>query len=121
MSNQNAKPTNAEERNHNRDPQAVPVDASEQERYWRGQYEREPYFEKDYGYDDYGPAYKVGWDARARAGNRSFEDAEADMRRSWEETKGKSRLAWEKAKGAAKAAWNRVERAMPGDADNDGK
>ena len=43
------------------------------------------------------------------------------MRSEWDRVKGKSRLDWEEAKGAARAGWDRVERAMPGDADHDGK
>jgi hypothetical protein len=39
----------------------------------------------------------------------------------WEKTKGKSKLAWEKVKHATKDAWHRVERALPGDADGDGR
>lgn len=39
--------------------------------------------------------------------------------------RGTSSLDWERAKHAARAAWNRlsesVERALPGDADRDGK
>src|SRR3990167_10343300 len=121
MSNRNDKTENPAERNQNRDPLATRLDPSEQDSFWRKQYEREPYYEKDYGYDDYAPAYKVGWDGRVRQTGRSFDQAEPELRRSWEETKGKSRLAWGKAKDAAKAAWDRVERAMPGDADRDGK
>lgn len=121
MSNRNDKTENLAERDQNRDPLAARLDAVAEDRYWRNQYEKEPYYERDHTWDDYGPAYKVGWDARVRAGGRTFEDTEADLRRSWEETKGKSKLAWEKAKLAAKAAWHRVERAMPGDADRDGR
>ena len=38
-----------------------------------------------------------------------------------EKNKGKSRLNWEEAKDASRAAWHRVERAIPGDADGDGR
>ena len=34
---------------------------------------------------------------------------------------GMGQAAWAQAKSAARAAWDRVERAIPGDADRDGK
>jgi hypothetical protein len=35
--------------------------------------------------------------------------------------RGDSRLDWEEAKHAVRAGWHRVERALPGDADGDGR
>jgi hypothetical protein len=35
--------------------------------------------------------------------------------------KAKSRLTWENAKDAVRDAWHRTERALPGDADRDGR
>jgi hypothetical protein len=44
----------------------------------------------------------------------------SELGRTWDETMGCSRLGWEHAKLAARDAWDRVERALSGDADNDG-
>jgi hypothetical protein len=49
------------------------------------------------------------------------DDVEPELRGDYQRLKGKSRLAWEDAKAAARAAWDRVERALPGDADDDGR
>ena len=57
-------------------------------------------------------------EALARDG---LSQAEADLRNDYEATKGNSRLAWDDAKNATRAAWHRVERAIPGDADGDGR
>jgi hypothetical protein len=43
------------------------------------------------------------------------------MLRDWEKVKDTSRLSWEKAKDATRDAWHRIERAIPGDADRDGR
>jgi len=53
-------------------------------------------------------------------GNKKFDDVERDLERGWNNVKGESKLTWEKAKLATRDAWHRVERALPGDADNDG-
>ena len=55
------------------------------------------------------------------AARRRFDEVESELASEWESTKGNSRLAWNDAKSATRAAWHRVERAMPGDADNDGR
>jgi hypothetical protein len=46
---------------------------------------------------------------------------ENELSTEWERTKGNSRLSWEQAKHASRAAWHKVERAIPGDADRDGR
>ena len=43
------------------------------------------------------------------------------MHSGWEQAKSRSRLAWDDAKHAVKAGWHRLERALPGDADRDGR
>ena len=43
------------------------------------------------------------------------------FRRDWENVKDSTRLSWEKAKDATRDAWHRIERAIPGDADRDGR
>ena len=76
--------------------------------FWRGQYEREGYFQKGMAWDDYEPAYRFGYDWRMRHPDRKWEDMEHDMGREWDKFKMKSRLKWEHAKHAVKAAWDRT-------------
>lgn len=98
-------------------------DPTAEDRFWRGAHTREPYYRKDFSYDDYAPAYRTGYEAAARyrGQNRRFDDLDSALRSEYESTKGKSRLAWDDAKDAARAAWDRVERALPGDFDKDGR
>ena len=84
----------------------------DEETFWRGSYEREPYFQKDMTWDDYEPAYRFGYDWHERHRGRRFEDVESDMASGWEKVKAKSRLKWEHAKAAARAAWDRMEHAV---------
>lgn len=88
------------------------VDPTGEAEYWRGNATSRPYFDKNYDYDtDYGPAYAYGSEARARYGNRDWDDRlEADLRSGWDKAKMKSRLGWEQAKDAVHDAWNRDDR-----------
>lgn len=98
------------------------IDPTAEDAYWRAQHQNEPYFVKDRNYDDdYAPAYRTGYEGRTRYADRTFEQAEPSLRSEYEATKGKSRLNWEEAKDATRAAWHRIERAIPGDADRDGR
>ena len=97
------------------------VDPTAEDAYWRSNYENEPYRASGYDYNDYAPAYKLGYEGRGRYAGRRFDEVESELASDWETTKGNSRLAWNDAKSATRAAWHRVERAMPGDADNDGR
>ena len=63
----------------------------------------------------------MGYENRAKYQGQSWDQTQGAMQNEWERTKGASRMGWNDAKQATKAAWHRVERAMPGDADGDGR
>lgn len=118
MTNHNAEKTQAgKPQNANR----TGLDFAAEDRHWRDQYKRESYFSADHSYDDYAPAYRVGYEGAGRYAGRRFDEVETDLRRDYDSVRGSSKLSWEKAKSAARAAWDRIERAMPGDADGDGR
>lgn len=97
------------------------ADPVAEDAYWRDNYASRPYVRSGATYDDYAPAYRYGMDSYEKYPNRSFDEAEPDLRRDWGTARGKSSLEWEHAKEATRDAWHRVERAMPGDADKDGR
>lgn len=84
------------------------INVSEDE-FWLKQYEREYYFQHGLTYEDYQPAYQLGYEAHERAKGRTFEENEHDLQSEWDKVKAKSRLKWEHAKHAVKAAWDRKE------------
>lgn len=88
--------------------------------YWKDNYRTANYYVAGREWNDYQPAYKLGYDSYAKYHGRPYNDVEADIARSWDATKGNSRLAWEEAKSAVRDGWHHVERALPGDADGDG-
>lgn len=99
------------------------IDPTVEDAYWRRNFMGEPYYRTNAGltYDDYAPAYRTGYTGRAEYPDRDFDEVEHDLEASYNRAKGKSRLGWDKAREATRAAWDRVERAMPGDADGDGR
>ena len=97
------------------------VNPEEEAAYWRSSYQTAPYYSAGYTYDDYGPAYELGYNSRGRYVGQSFDAVESDLSSDWETSKGRSRLNWQQAKAASRAAWDKIERAMPGDFDRDGR
>lgn len=91
--------------------------------YHKNKYKNTDYYKSDYDFDaDYRPAYRYGTYARASNPNREWNGTlERELGSRWDQAKGKSRMTWDHAKHAVKDAWHDVERALPGDADRDGR
>ena len=83
------------------------VDAARQDAYWQHAFRREGYFSGQLDYEDYAPAYCVGYTGFAQYGGR-FEDAEKSLVANWVRIKGDSRLPFEHAQKAMRAAWERM-------------
>jgi len=84
-----------------------PVDAREEDSFWQRTYSREPYFKPGLDYEDYAPAYCVGYIGQVQYGGR-FEEAERSLCANWERIKGDSRLPLNDALLAMRAAWDRM-------------
>jgi hypothetical protein len=83
------------------------VDPREQDTYWEVAHARENYFRPELTYEDYAPAYCVGYIGYAQY-RSSFEDAEKSLLANWCRIKGDSRLTLEEAQLAIRAGWDRV-------------
>jgi hypothetical protein len=88
------------------------VNPTVEDAYWRENHSRQPYA-KGRSYDDYGPAYRTGYEGYALYGAKggTFEDREVELRRSYEVTQPK--LAWNEARPASRAAWQRFRDQRP--------
>ena len=95
------------------------VTGDREDAYWREAHTREPYYNPERNYEDYGPAYRLGYESRAKYDDGTYAHYEPAFGNDWDRVKGASRLSWDEAKHATRAAWHRVERALPGDADGD--
>jgi hypothetical protein len=81
-----------------------------QDEYWQRSFPRERYRRPGFDYEDYAPAYCVGYAGQAQYGG-VFEDAQRSLCANWERIKGDSRLALADAMPAMRAAWDRMDRA----------
>ena len=88
--------------------------------YWRNEYQTQPYYTPGYTYDDYEPAYALGYNNYDKY-EGGYDANEGRLSTEWDRSKGNSRLSWDQAKSATRAGWHRVERAIPGDFDRDGR
>lgn len=102
---------------------AEKLDPTVEDAYWRENHRSAPYYESSHTYEDYQPGYRTGYEGYSRhAGTgKTYDEVEPELRQHYEQNHSNARVGWEKAKHATRDAWNRVERAVPGDADRDGR
>jgi hypothetical protein len=99
---------------------AAAFDPKVEDLYWQNNYKTRPYVKPGAPYSDYQDAYRFGWES-VGAGYDNFDAAAPDLERNWDKVKANSRLGWSEAKDAVRDGWHRVEKAIPGDADGDGR
>lgn len=87
------------------------VNPEAEEKFWKENYQNESYHKPGHTFDDYGPAYQLGW--KRYSANDSFTSAEAAMEKDWATERGPSTLEWSDAKPAAKAGWDRIHHTLP--------
>ncbi|OUM02726.1 ferritin-like domain-containing protein [Variovorax sp. JS1663] len=90
------------------DGAAVDINPAVEDAYWREHYAGEPYCEAGRRYDDYRPAYELGWSSRAILKDH-FDSIEPALAQQWNARRGSSSLQWDQARPAARAAWDRAE------------
>lgn len=76
--------------------------------YWRDAHVDRPYYNSEFDFDAYEPAYRYGWESRARMMDKDWDAAEQDLKRNWMKSRERSNLTWENAKDAVRDAWDRV-------------
>lgn len=85
----------------------LPHEVLTEDEHWRIAYAFEDYVATGRDYEDYAPAYCVGYAGFAQYGG-AFEDSERSLWANWERIRGDSRLTLEEALPAMRAAWDRV-------------
>ena len=100
---------------------AEAVNPTEYEDHFKKSYTTASYYDSSRDWNDYQPAYKYGYETYGTYRGRDFDSVEPELERNWDTTRGNSRLAWGEARGAVRDGWNHIERAIPGDADRDGR
>ncbi|QJW84749.1 hypothetical protein HK414_16990 [Ramlibacter terrae] len=87
------------------------IDPEVEDAYWQGVYWSQPHYRAELGYDDYAPAYCVGYIGYAQYGGR-FADSEKCLCANWIRIKGDSRLTLDDAMAAIRAARDHAEQAQ---------
>lgn len=86
---------------------AEAVNPTAEEAYWRSAYSDEPYIAEGRTYDDYHPAYALGWQSVGMY-EGPFETVEPRLRDRWLTDRGTSPLEWPEARQATRAARERA-------------
>jgi rubrerythrin len=90
------------------------IDPHEEDKYWQSTYSSRSYVSPGSTYDDYGPAYKLGYERYPDYHGRSFDDVEPEFERDWNSTRGNSRLEWSDARYATRDAFDRIRGSVGG-------
>jgi hypothetical protein len=86
------------------------VDPTVEDAYWKRQYAAEPYYSAKNDWDFYAPAYRAGYEGRAKYDGSSFDDVESDLQADYARYGGDDMSSWDQVRPATRAAWDRVDR-----------
>ncbi len=84
------------------------VDPTEEEAYWRSNYNKRDYYKQGKSYDEYEPAYAYGYSAYRSKPDSDFDSMEGELASSWRDRRGSSKLEWNDARPAVRDAWSRI-------------
>jgi hypothetical protein len=84
------------------------IDLVQEKDFWKSQHETQPHAITGKTFEDFEPAYRVGYERyfHLRGYERSFEAAEPQIREEYEQSE--AVLPWMQVREAARAAWTRV-------------
>src|SRR5437868_832607 len=85
-----------------------PADWTQEDAYWRKQHSNQPYADQNRSYDDYAPAYRIGFEGAVKHAGRDYAEVEDSLATDWEEAKPGSALPWDTVRPAVRAAWDRL-------------
>lgn len=94
--------------------------AANEDRYWQQHYRAQPYYRSGLTYQNYQPAYRLGYEGYTRyhGSGMSYDEVEPELQQRYERDSLSQRrsswLSWEQARPAVRAGWQRVEQAFRG-------
>ncbi|MEY2480297.1 MAG: hypothetical protein QOI04_1224 [Verrucomicrobiota bacterium] len=83
-------------------------DPAEEEAYWRRWHASQTYASKEDTFEQYAPAYRVGYEAATKYPGKKFEEIEDEVALDYEKAQPGSALPWDSARHATRAAWSKV-------------
>lgn len=78
------------------------IHGSIEREYWRTHYNACNYVQPRFGFRDYEPAYRYGWELRAGYGDADWSAVESDLAAGWPRYRGECRLSWRDAAPAVR-------------------
>lgn len=96
---------------------AEAVNPTAEDAYWRESYQREPYYVAGRTYDQYRPAYELGWSSLGRY-EGDFDSVEPRLADDWRARHAGSGMGWDEARPATRAAWQRASFSNKGNGSN---
>lgn len=87
---------------------AEQIDPTREDAYWRDEYPKRGYYDEGVTYDTYAPAYRYGWESRARWPEKSWDEAEPVLEQEWKGKNAGTDLEWDRARVASRDAWDRI-------------
>ena len=88
---------------------AEALNPTQEDAYWRDAYVREPYYVSGRTYEQYQPAYELGWSSVTRY-DGDFDAIEPRLADDWRARHADSGLSWTDVRPATRAAWDRAAR-----------
>lgn len=87
------------------------VNPTEEDAYWRTEFNKRPYYRTGTDYSTYQPAYKYGWETASRPEfhGRSFGQVERDLEKDWTTYRGPSQTDWRDVRDATRDSYDRVQ------------
>ena len=99
---------------------AEAINPTIEDEYWRNNYSTRPYATADRGYEYYQPAYKYGWESRAKHGSKEFDSVAGDLQKGWDKARGTSKMEWNEARTPVSDAWHRPTGGLSSNLMSDG-
>jgi hypothetical protein len=85
------------------------INPQHEDDYWRNEFPTRTYAAgSKHGWDDYEPAFRLGYERYPEYEGRGFEEVEPEFAQRWSEARGGSQLEWDEARHATRDAYERL-------------
>lgn len=86
--------------------------SDQEDAHWRAHFSETAYYAPGRGYDQYRPAYQLGWTNALQHPQQSFDVLEKRLEREWESASQGSLLPWREVHAAVADAWQHARQQM---------
>jgi hypothetical protein len=87
---------------------AEKMDPTVEDRYWKDNFARQPFYKDGREYKAYAPAFRTGYLGYAKYSGKTFDEVEDELEADYLRERQGSAIDWADARPATRAAWDRV-------------